>query len=260
MARGRMLNTTICADKLVNQLSNDTSRLGFTWLIAHLDREGRTYGDPAMVRSLVFPRRIDITVEQMEGYITEWAELGLIVRYEAEGDLYISFPKFDKNQPGLRKDREPVSTIPPMPETSDGSLPDNIRINDGRLPDECPVKRREEKRREEKGAAHPPATAAMRVWEQVTGMAAIPFKEREAVEDAINGLSLHYPREPDLIAYLGIYYTAWIRRRSRNGRTYSKLNAAWLGWALAGEIPEECAATVPKGRIVKDEYGNEVEL
>jgi len=65
MARGRMINNTICRDKKLNDLSSDTSRLAFTWLVTHADREGRVHGDPAIVRSLVFPRRADVLVEDV---------------------------------------------------------------------------------------------------------------------------------------------------------------------------------------------------
>jgi hypothetical protein len=145
MARGRMISKDISVDKKINNLSDDTSRLAFTWLIAHADREGRTQGDPAVVRALLFPRRSDITIEQMEGYIREWAAAGLIMWYEANDDLYIAFPNFDKHQVGLRKDREPESTIPPPPAGNlppgrakdAGELPDDCRKDAGELPDDC---------------------------------------------------------------------------------------------------------------------------
>lgn len=113
MARGRFISSGIASDQRVNALKDDTSRVAFTWLITFADAEGRTHGDPAMVRSLVFPRRTDVSIEQMQAYITEWAEAGLIRWYEANGDLWIDFPKFDKYQTGLRKDREQRSQIPP---------------------------------------------------------------------------------------------------------------------------------------------------
>lgn len=112
MARGRFIEKKICIDKTVNDLSCPDSMLGFTWLITHLDCEGRTYGDPAVVRSLIFPRRTDITVDQMEGFIREWHESGLIFWYEVDGDKYIYFPNFEKYQVGLCKERETQSTIP----------------------------------------------------------------------------------------------------------------------------------------------------
>jgi len=93
MAQGRIVVNAIASDKKINLLSDDTSRLAFTWLITFADCEGRTHGDPAVVRSMLFPRRQDITIEQMEKYILEWAGLGLVIFYEAEGDKWIYFPR-----------------------------------------------------------------------------------------------------------------------------------------------------------------------
>ena len=112
MARGRFIEKKICIDKTVNELSCFESMLGFTWLITHLDCEGRTYGDPAVVRSFVFPRRNDITVEQMESFIQEWHDAGLLIWYEIDGDKYIYFPKFKSYQVGLNPEREAKSVIP----------------------------------------------------------------------------------------------------------------------------------------------------
>ena len=143
MARGRMINNAIAADKRIHELSDDTSRLAFTWLVTFADCEGRTHGDPAMVRSMVFPRRTDITAERVAAYIQEWHDAGLIQWYEADGDRWIEFPAFDKNQIGLRKDREPDSVIPPSPTTAD------IQQDDGEHPSDIPPKRTEPKRTEE---------------------------------------------------------------------------------------------------------------
>ena len=107
--------------------------MAFTWLVAFADKEGRVYGDPALVRSLLFPRRDDISVEDMEAYILEWHSIGLIEWYEAEDDLWICFPNFDKHQVGLRKDREPDST---MPHPDGGTLPEVVRQLAGSLPEE----------------------------------------------------------------------------------------------------------------------------
>lgn len=153
MARGRMITNQICRDKKIHELSDDTSRLAFTWLITFADVDGRVPGDPAIVRSMVFPRRDDVTVKEMDTYIQEWHDAGLIVRYEANDDLYIWFPAFEKNQPGMRKDREPESIIPPPPSEPDYNtpqqpsepLPDDCRQTAGSVPDEIPVKLREEK-------------------------------------------------------------------------------------------------------------------
>lgn len=112
MSRGRFISKEICFDKKVNELSSSDSMLAFTWLIPHLDMNGCTYGEAAVVRSMVFPRRSDITIEMMESYIQEWSEKGLVVLYEYDGERFIWFPNFEKHQIGIDKRRE-TSSIPP---------------------------------------------------------------------------------------------------------------------------------------------------
>ena len=129
MARGRMIANSIASDKRVSDLSDDTSRLAFTWLVTFADCEGRTYGDPALVCSMLFPRRRDVTPERMAAYLQEWHDAGLIVWYEADGDEWVWFPAFDKNQPGLRKEKEQPSVVPTPPQvrTKDGVSTDLVR-------------------------------------------------------------------------------------------------------------------------------------
>jgi len=137
-------------DKRVHELSDDTSRLAFTWLVAFADCEGRVHGDPAIVKSLVFPRR-EVDVQAVELYITEWAEAGLVVWYEECGDKWIWFPAFDKNQQGLRKNREPASVIPQYAAGESQLCADDCRQSAGCLPDVCRQSAglREENRKEE---------------------------------------------------------------------------------------------------------------
>lgn len=136
-----MITNLICKDKKVHALSDDTARLLFTWLITVADCEGRTYGDPAIVKATIFPRRNDITADRVDGYLNEMYMNGLIVRYIVDDEQYISFPAFEKNQIGLRKDREAKSEIPAPP----------LRSKSGVNPEELPVKLIEENRIESKG-------------------------------------------------------------------------------------------------------------
>ena len=127
-----MISQAITFDKEINDLSDDTSRLAFTWLITFADVEGRTHGDPAIVRSKLFPRRDDITIERMEGYIREWAAHGLIILYEAKGEWWIYFPAFCKHN-RVDKTREAPSRIPEP-------TPDLLVSNSGVTPEEVHVK------------------------------------------------------------------------------------------------------------------------
>lgn len=200
MARGRMINTTICADKRINDLSDDTSRLAFTWLIPFADKNGRTHGDPVMLCSMLFPRRRDVTPEQMERYVREWAELGLVIWYEAEGDLWIEFPAFDRNQSGLRKDREPDSGIPAPEECRmfAGCLPDDCRNDDGDVPEDSRknARLREEKRKEDNenvsssscgGGLPEYVQQSVRAYENAIGLVSDPGQSK-AIRDTLEEL------------------------------------------------------------------------
>ena len=137
MARGRFITNEIARDKKVNDLSDDTSRLAFTWLITFADADGRTYGDPAIILSMLFPRRRDVKIEDMAGYIEEWQAAGLVNWYEANGDLWVEFPNFAKHQMGLRKDREAPSIIPPsggVAPSYNVATPEVVRSNAGATP------------------------------------------------------------------------------------------------------------------------------
>ena len=151
MARGRMLNRAISLDENVDALSDDTARLLFTWMIAHLDVEGRMYGDARLFLSIVAPRR-NISLRKVEKYLTEFENFGLILRYNVNGNTYLLAPNFEKHQTGLRKDKEAQSQIPSPP-------PELLRSKDGVKTDFVPPKRsrslREKKfkRKEVEGAA-----------------------------------------------------------------------------------------------------------
>lgn len=121
MARGRFVSKAISLDEKVDALSDDTCRLLFTWLITHLDCEGRMHGDAQTVKSIVFPRRRDISVKKIEKYLKElensgkeFGNSGLILRYFVDGNQYLCMKNFEKHQVGLRKNQEAQSQIPPF--------------------------------------------------------------------------------------------------------------------------------------------------
>lgn len=125
MAKGRMLNKKISLDEAVDDLSCDTSRLLFSWLISHLDYNGCYFGDAEIVKSNIFPLRKDISAKKIERFLQEMEKKYLIIRYWVGKMQYLFMPSFDKNQPNLRKDREANSDIPPYPEL--------LRSNDGNI-------------------------------------------------------------------------------------------------------------------------------
>lgn len=118
-----MLNKRISLNKSVSEMS-DRAQLLYTWTIAHLDKNGVIHGEPAVLRSIVIPRRTDVTIENVSDCIAEWSAAELVIWYEYDGDKWIEFPKFADNQVGLRADREPDTGNP----TFAGCLPEDCRI------------------------------------------------------------------------------------------------------------------------------------
>jgi hypothetical protein len=147
MARGRMLNKSVCASLKFHDLPDDTCRLMATWTISLLDVRGVFYGDPAMVKSAVFPRRADVTIEQIGHYLEAMQALGLIVIFRAKGDLWQWWPGFPENQVGLRTDRESTD-FPPPPDAipqDGGNPPEGIPQDDGEFPPEMNLREGKEK-------------------------------------------------------------------------------------------------------------------
>lgn len=146
MARGRMLNKSISGSVKFHNLSDDTCRLLATWTIAHLDMRGVFCGDPAMVRSVVFPRRTDVSIEQVERYLCEMEAAGLMWRFQCKGDVWQVWPGFTGEQAGMRADRE-SSPFPTPPDAQPevecilaGRLPASIRQSSGNVPAQSKVK------------------------------------------------------------------------------------------------------------------------
>lgn len=133
MARGRFISKAISLDEKVDALSDDTARLLFTWLITHLDCEGRMHGDAQTVKSIVFPRR-KIQVAKIEKYLKELENGELIFRYFVNGNQYLCMKNFEKHQPGLNKNRETQSQIPPptpeLIQSKSGVTPSQVKDKD----------------------------------------------------------------------------------------------------------------------------------
>lgn len=162
MARGRMLNKSVSGSIKFHNLPDDTCRLLATWIIANLDIRGVFYGDPMMVRSIVFPRRADMTEAQIEGYLVAMQEQRLLVPFQAKGDNWQYWPGFLGEQVGIRPDRETTSFPPPpddlvedpwnYPGKISSNHPATIRQSSGNHPAQSKVKQsksREVKLREE---------------------------------------------------------------------------------------------------------------
>lgn len=115
MAKGRMLLKSVSISQKLANLPSDSDRLLWTWLLAHLDREGRFYAEPSVVKGHAVPRLKNHTDETISESLQRMADVGLIVLYRVNGDSYLQYNQFDEHQVGLHKEREAPSSCPPPP-------------------------------------------------------------------------------------------------------------------------------------------------
>jgi hypothetical protein len=141
MADGRMLKKLISHSRRLASLKNDTHRLIYTWLIPHLDVEGRFHADPTIIKGSVVPRIKHITEKIIDDALQDMSLNELIFLYSDDGEQYLELRKFEDHQTHLRKERESPSKIPPRTDAN------QLQINSGVNP--AQVKLREVKIREE---------------------------------------------------------------------------------------------------------------
>jgi hypothetical protein len=115
MAKGRFLSKSVSTSKKLANLKSDSTRLLWTWILPHLDREGRFHADFGIIKGHAVPRLKNHTEKTIEADLMELSKSGLVLLYEVGGDRYLQFTQFDENQPGMRKDREAESQCPPPP-------------------------------------------------------------------------------------------------------------------------------------------------
>lgn len=112
MAQGRMLLKSISGSRKLAKLKCDGARLLFTWLLSHLNKYGCFHADPTMVNALVFTR-LGKSHTDIEDYLDDLENVGLIKRYKENGDEYLYVPDFiDKQPSNFRPEREADDQIP----------------------------------------------------------------------------------------------------------------------------------------------------
>jgi len=111
MPQGRIILKSISESKKIATLKTDGARLLYTWLITHLDVNGSFSGDPDVVNGKVFTR-LKKSRETIESYLVDLESVGLIIRFNANGDIFLHVPDFTDKQPCLRADREGKTSIP----------------------------------------------------------------------------------------------------------------------------------------------------
>lgn len=132
MARGRFLNKTVATDEKVAYLMatyGPMSCLFHHRIIAFLDVNGNVRADEFWLKATVFPRDVAVSPDDCQNFSVSLAECDLAVFYEFEGMLYLHFKNFEKNQHGLRRDKERAEY--PEYKQELGKPPEKVRKGDG---------------------------------------------------------------------------------------------------------------------------------
>jgi hypothetical protein len=106
MARSRNLKPSFFTNEQLAECS-PLARLLFAGLWTIADRAGKLHDRPRKIRAELFPYESE---PDADGWLSELAAAGLIVRYAVAGERYIKIPGFEKHQKPHPK--EPASEIP----------------------------------------------------------------------------------------------------------------------------------------------------
>jgi len=139
MPRGRIVLKSITQAKRIALLKTDSARLLFTWLIPHLDIAGNFSAEPEIINGVIFTR-LRKTPTECQKHLDDLEAADLIIRYQANGELYLHVPDFIEKQPNLRADKEADPTGPECPKDlisewksrrNSGPTPGLLRTNSG---------------------------------------------------------------------------------------------------------------------------------
>lgn len=108
MARGRMISRTLGSSRKFHALLGAGGKVGefcqilFPLVVANADDFGRMPGDAFTIKNLVLPSS-PRPEKDFDAALTVMHTVGLIVRYEANGAIYLQVNQFDEHQSGLHK-------------------------------------------------------------------------------------------------------------------------------------------------------------
>ena len=132
----RILKDSILTDKAFNTLSLLEESI-YHRLTVSADDYGIFYADPVLLLRILFPRKKDISEEDIREGLDHLAETGLIFRYTADGEDYLKISSWENDQ-RPRNTRHKF----PCPETVEGAPGLHAAEEKEKAPEECsPVRK-----------------------------------------------------------------------------------------------------------------------
>jgi hypothetical protein len=151
---GRFLSKSIALSEQLNSVSLEAAFL-FTWMIPHVDVEGRMLANEVSIKATVVPLREELSVERIRHLLLELARAPkddrgrpLLYWYDVHGRRFVEFPGFRDHNRGLRVDREAKSRLPNHRHTQAVDLATSYSTTPGVAPGGGPGGLREEVREE----------------------------------------------------------------------------------------------------------------
>ena len=146
MARKRMIDPSFWTDEKLGECLME-ERLLFMGLISNADDEGYGRANSKLLKSVIFPYD-DISIKDLEKWLSHITQLGLVILYEYDGQVYYNLPNFLKHQ---KINRPTETTFPRLDEEGIKTFTEDSLNTHGVLTANRREKKlKEEKRKEEK--------------------------------------------------------------------------------------------------------------
>lgn len=135
MARRRMIDPGFWQSEDVAKL-NIRQRLMLIGLFSNADDEGKLRGNPALIRSTIFPYE-DFSLKEIVSDLEMVASIGSIILYEVESNKYIKlsnwnkFQRVDKPQPSLIPDPTIETVHEPLQEKNNNDSKNDSKNESG---------------------------------------------------------------------------------------------------------------------------------
>jgi len=238
MHKYRQLHLKILDSDDFNDMPDEFTRLVWVLLPLILDSEGRGIADATWIRSRVFPRRKDVTDQQVRSAFVWFLENGMVIEYQVDGRNYFYVPNFKKYQKGTQYEAASL-----LPDPLEGNLQVTSKLPQGLI---------------KPTLIKPPPDVIESVYEseslstslnekkifsirdaekaicQVTGWIVVPSGWTEHTDNVLTMLQ-HFGWD-ETIDKLSVSKNDWVtQHRKDNGKKYSLLNPTWINNAITGE-------------------------
>jgi hypothetical protein len=130
MARGRLISRSLGSSRKYHDLLGVGGKLGefcqvlYPLIVTNTDDFGRMSGDAFTIKNVVLPTSARKEAD-FEKALQALHQVGLIIRYAVNGDIYLQVSQFDAHQPNLQ--RRTVSKFPEF--QGDSGNPLNVPLN-----------------------------------------------------------------------------------------------------------------------------------